>query len=75
MFNFQDLTAYENLLCQRQTSWRFQCRIKNRVLTPQGIADAHLVSFLQRFIQNYSIWALQKGDKHCVNFAQNFGIL
>jgi hypothetical protein len=32
------------------------CRIKNRVLTPQGIADAHLVSFLQRLYSKTSIY-------------------
>jgi hypothetical protein len=59
MFNFQDLTAYEKFnigtSCQIKLEVPYGIKI---VLTPQGIADAHLVSFLAKIIsKTYSIWA------------------
>ena len=69
----------KNLILVRhaKSSWEVPMQDKNRVLMPQGIADAHLVSFLAKdFIpKTYSIWAstAKRATNTALIFAQNFG--
>lgn len=67
----------KNLILVRhaKSSWEVPVHDKDRVLTTQGIKDAHLVSILARgFIpKTYSIWAstAKRATSTAILFAQN----
>ena len=68
----------KNLILVRhaKSSWEVPMQDKNRVLTTQGIADAHLVSsFAKDYIpKTYSIWSssAKRTTNTALIFAQNF---
>ena len=69
----------KNLILVRhaKSSWEVPIQDKNRILTTQGIADAHLVSTLAKdyIPKTYTIWAstAKRAANTALIFAQNFG--